>query len=164
MSMELVAKHLESEALSRKSPEEIDVFGRTAFNRYYYATFWIVRNAVAKIDPKWSEPTHSDLPNLLEGAFLKLFRKEIKKAGVLGVKVEILTARSNGSAGGLASLMRHAYALRVQADYKFDAGVTKEGAVLVLKETKTSEAANWPRKAETLTSDLLDVAKRIGLI
>jgi hypothetical protein len=164
MSMEIVAKHLESEALNRNSPQETDVFGRTAFNRYYYATFWIVRNAIAKIDPKWNEPSHGDLPNLLEGAFINRFRKEIKKAGVLGGKVESLNARSNSSAANLASLMRHAYALRVQADYKFDAGVTKNGAVLVMKDTKTSEAANWPRRAEMLTSDLLNVAKQIGLI
>lgn len=162
--MEIVAKHLEIEALRRTLADEIDLFGRTAFNRYYYATFWIVRNAVAQIDSKWSEPSHGDLPDLLEGKFIKRFRAELKKAEALGTPTLKLKIRANASASSLAALMRSAYYLRVQADYKPDAHAIQDGGVIVLKDTKSSIAANWPRRAETLTADLLDVARQISLI
>jgi len=162
--METVAKHLEAEALRRTPANETDLFGRTAFNRYYYATFWIVRNAVAQIDPKWSEPSHGDLPDLLEGKFIKRFRIELKKAEALGTPITKLKIRANSSASALASLMRNAYYLRIQADYKPDAHVIKDGAVILLNDTKSSIAAEWPRKAKTLTADLLNVAKQINLI
>lgn len=162
--MEIVAKHLESEALSRTVASETDLFGRAAFNRYYYATFWIVRNAVAQIDPKWSEPSHGDLPNILEGPFLKRFRAEMKNAEALGTYTSKLKIRANSSASALAALMRTAYHIRVQADYKPNAHAIRHGSVIMLNETKSSIAADWPRKAQTLTANLLDVAKQINLI
>lgn len=162
--MEIVAKHLESEAIRRTLVSETDLFGRTAFNRYYYATFWIVRNAVAQIDSKWAELSHGDLPNFLQGAFLKRFRTELKKAEELGTSTQKLKIRATASASGLADLMRKAYYLRVQADYKPDAHAIQDGGVIVLNETKSSIAATWPRRAKTLTANLLDVAKQINLI
>jgi hypothetical protein len=163
--MKIVAKYLIDEALRRSLETEIDLFGKSAFNRYYYATFWIVRDTIAQIDSKWSEPSHAEIPDLLTGRFIKRFRTAIKKADGLGMKkTSNLKVAANTAASELANLMRHAYLLRIQADYKIDAHACKQGDIIILQGTKSSEAAYWPEKAETLTASLLKVAKKIELI
>jgi len=161
--LQIVGKHLEEEALRRSSADEVDLFGRSAFNRYYYATFWIVRATLGEIDPKWSSLSHSSVPDLLTGAVRKKLKKELEKAERLGLQGGSVRNRINLSTDGLATLMRHAYSKRVEADYGISTRVTKVNQTLYLGDEKISSAFHWPSRAKTLTEDLLNVSKQLGL-
>lgn len=161
--LEIVGKHLEVEALRRSSFDEVDSFGRSAFNRYYYATFWIVRATLEAIDPKWSSLAHKSIPDLLKGSVRKKLNKELKKAKRLGLNDGKLQHDIYTSTEGLANLMQHAYGKRVEADYYPTGKVTKVNQTLYMGTEKCSSAYHWPSKAKTSADALLNVAKQLGL-
>jgi uncharacterized protein (UPF0332 family) len=160
--LEIVGKYLEEEALRRSSADEIDLFGRSAFNRYYYATYWIVRSCLVEIDPTW-ELKHKSVPELLEGQVRKKLNNELKKAERLNIQGGKLRNRIYTSTAGLAQLMRHAYSKRVEADYTASSKVTKIDQTLYMGNEKSSSAFHWPSQAKTFTDDLLNVSKQLGL-
>lgn len=163
--LELVGKHLEEEALRRSSADEVDVFGRSAFNRYYYATFWIVRATLGKFDQKWFSISHNSVPELLKGAVREKLNKELKKAERLGSGLQggKLRHQIYSSTEGLADLMQYAYSKRVEADYGTSTKVEKIHQTLYMGSEKSSSAFHWPSKAKTFTDDLLNVSKQLGL-
>ena len=85
--MEVVALFLQKEAIKRvakrAAPDECDLFGRSAYNRYYYATFLCVRNVLAKLDDSWAALPHKDYPALLKGTIKDKIRKCMKRANKL---------------------------------------------------------------------------------
>ena len=60
-----VADHL-SKAARTTVGGEADAFGRSAFNRYYYAAFLSTRELLSMIERSWSGVPHSNIPALLE--------------------------------------------------------------------------------------------------
>jgi hypothetical protein len=162
--MRRVAKYLEEKSISCKESDEIDVFGRSAFSRYYYATFWVVRSTLGAIDPKWAEPAHSVIPDILRGAVKKKITVQLKAGLLPHSQSAELRARANGSVSSLASLLEKAYLLRVTADYKPELTAIKSGGIITFGEMKISEAANWPKLADTHTGNLLDVCRKLGII
>ena len=46
--MKIVGEKLERWALEQKAVDEKDLFGRSAFNRYYYAVFLLTREMLGK--------------------------------------------------------------------------------------------------------------------
>lgn len=163
MLLERVGKHLEAQALRLDSEDDIDSFGRSAFNRYYYAAFWIVRAALAEIDPKWSSIAHAAVPDLLRGAVRNKLEQGLKKAERTGSRGGTLRNQIQTSTGTLAQLMEHAYKKRVEADYSISARVKKTNGALYMGAEKCSSASHWPHRANTSTRNLLNVSKQLGI-
>jgi hypothetical protein len=60
--MHQVAEHLSLQARAMTG-NDADAFGRSAFNRYYYATYLSVRELLASLDSSWETQRHSAIPD-----------------------------------------------------------------------------------------------------
>ena len=159
--METVGHHLQMEAINRTSESEKDLFGRSSYNRYYYATFLCVRNLLTKLDPKWGQLTHSSYPEVLNGSVRSVLRGGIRDA-TRGKDWDLvrLCQRARTSSSELADLMKIGFTTRVTADYQPDVRVIFSGANrFVLNTVSINDAHNWPAKARSLT-ETIDAAWR----
>lgn len=117
-ALEQVALELQTTAYARRaSPHDLDIFGRSAFNRYYYATFLAVRLMLRGFNPGW-QGTHKSIPDELTGSITR----EIANAQRLVARIPdnqavLICKAAKKSLSDLSVLMRHAYAVRVVADY-----------------------------------------------
>ena len=154
--MEQVAHSLQKWAIERRQdPDDFDQYGRSAFNRYYYSTFLIVRPLIVEFEPDWGR-SHSSIPGMLTGSIereLKRFRKSamgrLDKDDIRTLNVAIAALNS------LAQLMTSANASRIAADYNPEIPLTVKGADrFSLASTDISEAHDWPARARTMTSQI----------
>lgn len=151
--MRRVADHLKSQALLAANADEFDLFGRSAFNRYYYATFLIVRAGLRRMSlvAKSGEIAHASVPEILSGTVYKRLKKACTDAKRIG-DGEAISLFSVGAlaARDLASLMNSARASRTTADYHPEMQITKSGKGFLLITVNVDQAQTWPHKAETL--------------
>lgn len=150
--MKLVAEHLEKEALTRSDEDGRDIFGRSAFNRYYYATFLQVRDALQGLRPEWSEMPHADIPKTLRGQVIN----DIKKGRTKAIKnddyeTSQMCQDAIKSSKTLAEMMDAGRTTRVTADYKPEIPISfaKAGA-FELNTVSIKDARSWPAKAASL--------------
>ena len=119
--MHSVAHHLQLEAvrLVPTSEADADSFARSAFNRYYYATFLCVRETLTTVDQKYDASlNHKGIPELLKGTVQRRIKAIQKKASKLGDTSLVTDCRQTGSQNlALAVMLEKAYATRVVADY-----------------------------------------------
>lgn len=146
--IEDVAHHLQTEALARPTHER-DSFGRSAFNRFYYAAFLSVSRVLKALDPGWAGIPHKDIPALVRGQIRATLRRGEQKANRVGDRA---TASECGRAialcHDLAELMTLGYAVRVAADYQEDVAVDfSDGVDFRLATVPVSTAKQWPRRA-----------------
>lgn len=165
--MERVAKNLETTALNAASVVDVDSFGRSAFNRYYYATFLYVRSVLRLKDIAWGSVAHANVPDILEGAVLNEIRRLIKgqtKNSLisLGKGSGLLTTAAEAAAD-LAELLRSAYRIRCDADYEPELLATRELGTILLRGNKLSVAAGWQRRAEFRLGQLMKIWKDLGI-
>lgn len=117
--MEIVAHHLQREAISRAAPADKDLFGRSSYNRYYYATFLHARAMVGQLRTEWQELPHADYPPLLQGKIQAEISKGRLKAQKIGdADTVALCNRAVAACKELSALMSKGSAIRVIADYK----------------------------------------------
>lgn len=154
--MEQVAHSLQKWAIERRSnPADFDQYGRSAFNRYYYSVFLVVRSLIVEFEPD-SSRSHSSVPEMLTGSIhkeLNNFRKSLMR------RPDPETIRQFNVAlaalNSLADLMRRANAARVAADYNPHIPVVPESAErFSLASTNITEAHDWPTKARLLTGQV----------
>jgi hypothetical protein len=161
--MEIVARHLQNEAQSRSGGAERDEFGRSSFNRYYYATFLLVRSGLAKLRHEWSEIQHAAIPELLRGKVteeLKRGRSRAQRAS----DSELVTQcnRSIAAAAALAQIMDEGRMTRVTADYEPDVPVDfTTGSDFRLNTVPVSKARNWPSRAKPMLDSIASTWRQI---
>ena len=165
--MHQVAEHLSTEA-KRTTGDVADVFGRSAFNRYYYGVFLSVRRVLAASDSKWAKVAHKDIPELLEGEFTARVRNQVTQLSSHGL-IPVSTGRrrvseASSAASELASLLRVAYRVRIAADYEPDKRVTFDRDEFALDGSSQGEARGWQRRVDRWTGVLFGVMKGIGLV
>lgn len=78
--MEVVALHLQNVASTRSDPVERDLFGRSAFNRYYYASYHNVKYVLGILKSEWGGIPHGDIPDVLVGQVKKKLVKGRERA------------------------------------------------------------------------------------
>ena len=165
--MQIVAETLEGLAIKDKDASHSDLYGRSAFNRYYYASFLITRETISEMKSNWKGTAHAEIPNLLVKGLRKPAAAAIRtqvKAGLIdhGDKSRIL-GELNSTGQELAQLLREAYDARIAADYEPELKIHKDGDIITLKSYSLSSAKNWPRRTRQLCSRLLRSWKEIGL-
>ena len=80
-NMEKVARHLLDEAMLRETSDEKDVFGRSVFNRYYYATFLNVKEGLSGLKKEWEgNLAHASIPEMLRGQIQSELKRGLAKA------------------------------------------------------------------------------------
>ncbi|MEQ1520817.1 MAG: hypothetical protein ABL936_06055 [Aestuariivirga sp.] len=157
--MKIVAHHLQLEAHKRSASDEKDCFGRSAYNRYYYAAFLLARSALRTIYGTQVKFNHAEVPQYLETTVLKdiqKFKADAKKVGDLDLKDQC--ARSEHAARELARLLKSAYAVRTTADYEPEVRVVFEDAKrFTLNGLDITQAHEWPARVTTYSSQLVSV-------
>lgn len=166
-SLPSVADHLSQEAKLRLA-EEADAFGRTAFNRYYYAVFLSTRELLLQVDRSWSGEPHSNIPGLLEVTLLKRLRTAIKPLQSKGLvpegRAKSLLSQAGAAAGEMASILRTAYKVRVAADYEPNEKVAFEPTTFRLATHTEAEAKQWLIRIDRNKGIILNVAREVGLV
>ncbi len=166
--MKIVGEKLQDIAISETDSVKQDLFGRSAFNRFYYAAFLEVRKMLGELDPKWKRTPHGNIPQLLE----KGVRKPVTNALRESVKGDVITeAESNKrkhelftSTTDLANLLREAYDIRLIADYEPENIVEVNDKVISLNSLKLTTAISWSNKASSYCKSIRKVWKETGLV
>ena len=155
-------------AKARESSGDVaDAFGRSAFNRYYYAAYLEVRGLLIKFNPSW-DVSHSDAPSLVEKNLPELIRKETKrqqKSNLLkhadGQRISSGVA-SAGSA--IAEVLRVAYKVRVISDYRPEEQVSFDSSTFHLDSHSEGEARAWLSAVVAHKGRILKLGKELGLV
>lgn len=146
--MERVGQHLQTTAYHRRAvASDLDLYGRSAFNRYYYATFLEVRAMLRRCKPGW-RGTHDTVPKELESWVKKGISDVRKKASRIAdsQSIEICKA-ATASISDLSRLMVSAYAVRVIADYEPEIPIVLDGNRFALERTSVTDAHSWLARA-----------------
>lgn len=168
VELEKVADELSKHAATLKNLDDADAFGRSAFNRYYYATYLTVRDMLGQINSKWAKVPHKNIPKTLEDDLVKLFRDNGRKQ-VLGKvlpesQLRSYLSQTNAAAGEIASTLTSAYMVRVTADYEPDHKIEFIDEKISLASHTLDEAKNWKRRVEAKKGILIKVAKELGIV
>jgi hypothetical protein len=166
--MQVVADRLAEIAGQVGKPDDVDAFGRSAFNRYYYAAFLAVRETLKAINPAWSRPTHKDIPDILEGSVREAIKRQIRnweKSGALPPsRASSLRTSANASTGELAMLLKSAREVRRIADYEPETRCKITAALITLGNDSLQSAHQWPARARSYISTILKIYRELGLI
>ena len=164
--MHRVAEYLSIEA-KRAKDDYADAFARSAFNRYYYASYLSVRGLLAMLDSAWKTTSHAAIPDLLESTLMKRVRRQARKLsdlGLLSIKERRnLEKQAQIASAEMATVLRGAYGVRVVADYKPEQRVVFGGSEFSLANYTRHEALNWNARVDKSKSVILRVAKELGI-
>ena len=162
--MEDVAHHLHQEALRRPTEAQRDSFGRSAFNRFYYAAFLPVSKTLRSLRPEWAGIPHKEIPGLMRGKILTALKKGRQQAIRVGDReTAAACARAISLCHELADLMKTGYAVRVTADYEADVAVDfSSGNDFRLATVAVSTAKQWPSRATAYAQTIESAWKQIG--
>lgn len=162
--MQNVARHLQVEAvkLAPKSAASADAFARSAYNRYYYATFLCVRDTLVQIDNRYRNSlNHKDVPALLRNTIQKRIKTIQKKADKLGDSSLVKECRQAGSQNlSFALVLEKAYATRVVADYNPDTAVDFRSVRFTLSGVEVTDAHDWLEKANLWSSIVQNIIRQ----
>lgn len=165
--MKLVGERLGNYAASESDDSKKDLFGRSAFNRYYYAAFLITREMLGEINRKWKTTPHKDIPGLLQGAVCKpvihRLKLDAKKDLITNGELSSLQSKLNNATNELANLLVEAYDVRLVADYEPENHIAVKNKIIVLSSCKLTSANNWADRASAYCKDIRKVWKDSGL-
>lgn len=166
--MRIVGDHLAVEATARGVIEERDLFGRSAFNRYYYSAFLAVRAALRKIEPGWATSTHQGVPMVLKGEVLKRIKKQIQDSEKSGMithsQGEQYYRAAATAASELSNLLTSAREIRRIADYEPETKISHDGQVMKLGAYSLEAAKSWENRVRAHAGTILNIYDQLGLI
>ncbi|AJJ18879.1 hypothetical protein NUF47_003397 [Yersinia enterocolitica] len=162
-----VAEHLSSHA-KKCHDDAADAFGRTALNRYYYATYLSVREFLGQMDKSWEGQSHSEIPTLLEGKLLKRIKdaaKNQERSGLLTKpKSKSFIASASSATSLIASILKSAYSIRVISDYKPNEKLVFSKDGFSFGDHTDLEARNWRNRVEIQKGILLNISRELGVV
>lgn len=164
--MESVANHLQNEATSRSLARDKDAFGRSSFNRYYYAAFIEARNMMAGLRVEWARLPHKQIPTVLRDSIGQDFKAASRKALRVQDNATVhACSTAITAAKGLADLLESSFATRVVADYRLDTMVLFDKAPdFTLNSVPISVARHWPSKAKGFALSITNGWRQAGVI
>jgi len=162
--MEEVAIYLQREANQRTDSRQRDQFGRSAFNRLYYATFIPISHTLARLRPEWAGLPHKDVPEVIRGSIIKALKEGKTRANRLGDYDTVTScSRAISLCYELADMMESGYAIRVTADYHSEVAVDfAAGADFRLATVPVSVARQWPGRATAYAETISNIWRQIG--
>ncbi len=162
--MEVVALYLKGHAITLPAGVDRDLFGRSAFNRFYYATFLTVKSDLGAAISGLPRD-HAGIPNFLRTTVKKELANGAAKARRAGDSALVdLCSRAKSAAFELADLMEKGYSTRVVADYNPDMPVTFDGQPnFALNNVPVEYAQTWPHRARVFTRSIVDAWRQISV-
>jgi len=164
--MIIVADKLSEIALRERDVTSADLFGRSAFNRYYYASYLLTRSLLTEFDSTWARTPHSNIPSLLRDTIRKRLRTALlNQAGKLisWRDAKEMRAELNAAVEDLASVLTVAYLVRCIADYEPDIKASRNGPALELCNHTIHEASGWPRRAIAHTRTIRRIWRTLAI-
>ncbi|NIH19348.1 hypothetical protein [Morganella morganii] len=171
--LHLVADHLvkQANATFKKGEQHqilADAYGRTAFNRYYYACFLNIREFVSNFDSNWAKVKHAGVPELLRISVNKKIVVELKKSERIGdiTSREYQSKKSIilSSLDAMASTMSMAYIIRGIVDYEPEIKmIFKENGFTINSQTVAS-AKGWLQTINSESSKITKIMKEVGFV
>lgn len=144
-----------------------DAFGRSAFNRYYYAAYLSVRDLLLLLNSDWLAK-HADAPGLVEKNVVDLIRAEARRQEKLGLissaGCKSICSQAAKSAAEIANTLRTGYKVRVISDYSPSQLVSFERNTFVLDAHTEGQARAWLKQVELHKGQLLHISKDLGLV
>lgn len=161
--MEVVAHHLQVTAIRWGNPAERDLFGRSSYNRYYYAAFLNVRQVLVQLKPEWRRLAHASYPEILTGRIVQILSRgryqalRVQDSGLVNQ-----CQRAIAASKGLATLLKAGYAIRVIADYSPEVLVDFVHANrFSLNNVEISEAHQWPERAKAWAREIENAWRQV---
>ena len=164
--MIIVGNKLRDLAVAENDESRTDLFGRSAFNRYYYATYLITRETLELLRKEWAPTPHKGIPSLLRTTVTRVVTKELsrqEKSGGFHGGSATMRHEATQAASELSNLLEIAYDLRVLADYEPAQLVSRKGKSLSLGGHSLEEASRWPQRALVNTKTIIRIWKQLGL-
>ncbi len=165
--MNRVAKHLEMHSIGLKDAVDIDLFGRSAFNRFYYSAYWTVRDSLSPIRPSISKQPHKNMPIYLKNSFKNYL---LKKCTVLESKKIIKPSESKriqsiirSQLMSISSSLENAYYVRCIADYYLEEKAILIGNKIRLGGMSSSDVSSIDTKVKSATDTLVKTCHENGL-
>lgn len=167
--MKLVGKQLAEWAEREADFSRKDLFGRSAINRYYYASFLITRQMLGEFDESWKQTAHAGIPGLLETRLRRQVSHQLKQSErnnlVSHGEASALKQSFTTATAELANLLREAYQARIVADYEPEQVITlSDENIIQLDRCKISTADHWPDRASSYCKQIRKVWRAVGLV
>ncbi|HCJ9764590.1 TPA: hypothetical protein NWA15_002088 [Escherichia coli] len=171
--LHLVADHLVKQANTTHRKGEVhailaDAYGRSAFNRYYYACFLNVREFVSTIDSNWGKVKHADVPKLLRDSVSRKIEVELQKSEKIGdiTLCEYKSKKSliRTSLNNMASTMALAYTIRGVVDYEPEIEMIFCNGSFSVNKTSVASAKGWLQTINSERSKVTRIMKEIGFV
>jgi hypothetical protein len=144
-----------------------DAFGRSAFNRYYYAAYLQTRDLLLQFNPEW-DVSHADAPTLIETTLVGLVRKEAKrlekKGTISHADSQRITSGVASACMAIAEVLRVAYKVRVISDYRPQESILFENETFNLDSHTEGEARAWATAVEAHKGRILKACKELGFV
>ena len=164
--MRIVGDHLRTHACGLASGADFDLFARSAFNRYYYAAFWITRRMLQDLGQPNDKLRHESIPEHITGKFRRNLLNEAssrRKSKVITSKDEArIKANIESATRGIAKVLTSAYLLRCAADYNADARAVCTLSDIRLMGSTGKDARNWVRDTESYCTTLQKAWRNLG--
>lgn len=164
--MKIVADKLREWAVESSECSVANLFGRSSFNRYYYAAYLNVRDVLLQINTDWAHSSHKNLPEILTKTILKNAKKQarrLKDAGQISAREEAcLIDTLKICTNELAQLLSAAYTIKCIADYNPEIPIELVSKDIQLGSCKSSAAKNWPDRAARCAGQLLAKWRELG--
>ncbi len=164
ISMEVVAQHLRLHTLLLASGADADLFGRSAFNRFYYSAFLTAKQLLSPTFPAIPQ-NHAGIPDFLRGTVrthLSRVKKAAMRAGDLHTANDCSAAQR--AAADLADLLAMGYTTRVVADYyPLEPVEFSSASGFKLNQIPVSEAQTWPHRSRAYSQLIINVMRNAGL-
>lgn len=162
--MEVVAQHLKGHATALSAGVDRDLFGRSAFNRFYYATFLTVKADLMTAIPDLPRD-HAGIPNFLRTTVKNQLAKGAGKARRADDSALVsICSRAKSAAFELADLLEEGYTTRVVADYNPDIPVSFDGrSNFALNNISVEHAQTWPHRARAFTRSIVNAWRQISV-
>lgn len=163
--MQKVGEKLAQWAVEEVNPLDTDAFGRSAFNRFYYASFLITREMLGKFNSEWMNSPHSQIPSLLNGKV----KKRIMDVGRVQLKYQTIDkgklSSVQSSLHALSELLQDAYKVRCDADYCPEKKITRTQikGELLLEQKTLSSARKWVKQTEMHTKNIQRIGRDLGI-
>ncbi|BBV77422.1 hypothetical protein WM003_15750 [Klebsiella michiganensis] len=171
--LHLVADHLvkQANATRRKGDAQTilaDAYGRSAFNRYYYACFLNIREFVSAIDTSWGKVKHAEVPTLLRVSVNKKIEIELRKSERIGdltlgeyhsKKSILLTSLEN-----MASTMALAYTIRGVVDYEPEIEMIFGDGSFSINKTSVASAKGWLQTINLERAKVIKIMREVGFV
>ena len=164
-----VAEHLSVHAKGLGSGDaEADAFGRSAFNRHYYATFLTVRELLVTINKAWATTPHAAIPVLIEKNLVARIKeaaeRQVRSHALGASRKSAIVSQAMSAASEIASVLKSAYTIRVAADYEPSHKIVFGASGIELDSCSIGEASRWYVRVEREKWKLIAISKELGLV